>query len=1040
MKKIQNLSLLLVFCTLVTSSFAQQTTVFTEANLTYKRGDNFYQKGVFGSAMTEFKKAINLLEPTNEAESKLLKIRAELGYAKSAVRLELPNGENLILDFIRKHQPDPIANQALIELANYFYNAKKYEKAIEYFSQIPADDLNREQRSEVKFKTGYSFFVQKKFAPARANFADIRTIENIYYYPSNYYYGLTEFFSGDYDEAVRSFRLVEKSKKYRPYIPYYIGQIYFAQGDFEKVLAYVEPKLTDSKLKNRRELYQLVGQTYLEINEPVKALPFLEYYAANAPKMTEGEFYQLAYAQYQQGDYSKAIKNFEQLDNVDSELGQYAHFYRGDALLKKGNKTSAYSSFRSASRMDYDAALREDALFAYAKLGYELKKDREALLALQSIPRSSKYYSEAQTLMSDIFLNTRDFKRAMEILDGVENKTPELQETYQKVAYFRGQQLYAEENFAEAKTVFNKSLNKPVNQEYKALAIYWLGDIAHQEKDYQQSNKHISEFLTLSKTVKNLPDESSVFTANYLQGYNYLKQKKYSSALGYFQDAVAGIKRNSAFIRNKMVRDDILGDATLRAGDCLFKKNQYPQAINYYNDAIDKGYAGYEYAIFQKAIIEGLRGRTTEKILALENLVQNHPNSDYADDALYQMGITYQNIGQLGQAVKPLLDLTGRYPNSKLVVPSLLSLGLISYNQGNQSGSIEYYKRVFSNNPSADEANAALAALQEIYVDVLGDPDGYAAFLETVPGYKLDNAEKDDLNFQAAESAFESNNYDRAINGYTDYIRKYPNGRNLLIAHFHRGESYAYKKNYGQALQDYEWVIERGQSRYFVRSMEKAAIISYHNEKNYQKAYNYYSQLEQIATSAEQRFDAQLGAMGSAYRLGNQAAVAQLAQKVANNPNADKGQIAVANFYLGKQAFDSKNYGGAMSYLNNVIANSDNEQTAEARYLVAYIHYVQRDLTTAQQLCINANKESSSYPYWVAKSILLLADIFVEQESYFNAKASLEALLENYDGDADIVNEAKIKLDQVKRQLDAQNRLESADTPGSFLIEEEEGN
>jgi TolA-binding protein len=180
--------------------------------------------------------------------------------------------------------------------------------------------------------------------------------------------------------------------------------------------------------------------------------------------------------------------------------------------------------------------------------------------------------------------------------------------------------------------------------------------------------------------------------------------------------------------------------------------------------------------------------------------------------------------------------------------------------------------------------------------------------------------------------------------------------------------------------------------------------------------------------------------MGSAYRLGNQAAVAQLAQKVANNPNADKGQIAVANFYLGKQAFDSKNYGGAMSYLNNVIANSDNEQTAEARYLVAYIHYVQRDLTTAQQLCINANKESSSYPYWVAKSILLLADIFVEQESYFNAKASLEALLENYDGDADIVNEAKIKLDQVKRQLDAQNRLESADTPGSFLIEEEEGN
>ena len=705
-----------------------------------------------------------------------------------------------------------------------------------------------------------------------------------------------------------------------------------------------------------------------------------------------------------------------------------------------GNKASAFSSFRAASRMDYDADLREDALFAYAKLGYELKKDREALVALQSISRNSKYYSEAQSLMSEIFLNTRDYKRALEILDGIPNKTPELQETYQKVAYFRGQQLYSEDNFAEAKTVLKKSLDKPVNQEYKALAIYWLGDIAHQEKDYTESNKYMNEFLTLSKTVKNLPDESSVFTANYLQGYNYLKQKNYNNALGYFQDAVAGIKRNSAFIRNKTVRDDILGDATLRSGDCLFKKNQYPEAVKYYDEAINKEYAGYEYAIYQKALIEGLRGRTTEKILALEDLIQNHPNSDYADDALFQMGITYQNMGQLGQAVKPLQDLTARYPNSKLMVPSLLSLGLISYNQGNQTTAIEYYKKVFSQNPTADEANSALAALQEIYVDVMGDPDGYAEFLETVPGYKLDNAEKDDLNFQSAESAFESNNYERAIKGYTDYIRKYPNGRNLLVSYFHRGESYAAQENFGQALDDYEWVIQRGQSRYFVRAMEKAAIISYHNEKNYQKAYTYYSQLEQIATTPEQRFDAQLGAMGSAYRIGNQAAVAQLAQKVANNPSADKGQIAVANFYLGKQAFDRKDYDGALNYFNYVVTNSDNEQTAEARYLVAYIYYSRQDLQKAQQLCINANKESSSYPYWVAKSILLLSDVFVAQESFFNAKAALEALLENYKGDADIINEAKVKLDQVKRQLDAQSRLENPNTPGSFLIDEEEGN
>ena len=109
---------------------AQKTAVFNEAQLAYKRGEDFFQKGVYGYALTEYNAAIHKLEPVNEPSWELLRMRAELGYAKSAVRLDLPDGENMILDFIRKYQPDPLASQALIEVANYFYNAQKYDKAI----------------------------------------------------------------------------------------------------------------------------------------------------------------------------------------------------------------------------------------------------------------------------------------------------------------------------------------------------------------------------------------------------------------------------------------------------------------------------------------------------------------------------------------------------------------------------------------------------------------------------------------------------------------------------------------------------------------------------------------------------------------------------------------------------------------------------------------------------------------------------------------------------------------------------------------------
>ncbi len=1014
--------------------WAQQTTVFTEANLAYKRGEEFYQKGLYGKSRSEYEAARTLLRPANEPQSQMLKTRAELGYAKSAVRLNLPEGENLILDFIRKYRPDPIAYQALIEVANYFFNAKEYEKAINYFSQIPSYELTNEQRAEVKFKMGYSFFVKKKFKEAKNNFREVKNFEGPYFYPTNYYYGLCEFFDGNYHNAINSFKLVERSKQYKTRIPYYIAQIHFAKGDFDKVIAYTEPKLKSRELRHRKEMNQLVGRAYYENGEYEKALPFLEYYAAKSSRLKEEEFYQLGYAQYQTGRYHDASKNFEQLEKVDSELGQFALYYLADSYLKLGKKNSARNAFGAASRMDFDPTVKEDALFNYAKLSYELKFDREALDALQGFDRSSKYYSEAQTLMSKIFLNTRDYEKALAILDHFPDKTPQLKEAYQKVAYFRGQQLFKEDKLDQSIGYFNKSLDVPVNKRYEALATYWLGDIAHQQKKYNESIRYMNQFLTLSKTMRNLPDESSVFTANYLQGYNYLKQKNYNGAFGYFKSAVEGIKRNSVFIRNDAVKNEILADATLRAGDCLFKRNRYRNAARYYNEAINNAYPGFVYAIFQKAIIEGLRGRKTEKILALENLVENNPHSEYTDDALFQLGITYQEMGQLDKSAEPLRELVSRHRHSPLLNTALLRLGLITYNRGNIQKAIEYYKQVFSGNPEEDEAQAAIDALEEIYIQDLNDPDGFSTFLETVPGYNLDHYGRDTLNFNAAESAFGNATYDRAASAFSNYIRKFPNGRNSLLAHYHRGDSYTELMQYSDAFKDYEWVIAKGQSRYYGKALEKAAIIAYNHELDFAKSFDYYSRLEEVANTSDMRFQAQLGALRSAYRIGNASAVSKMAGKVVNNPAASKDNLATANFFLGKMAFDQKEFQTALDAFGEVTKLSDNVQTAEARYLVAYIYYQQRDLETAKQLAVNANKESSNFPFWVAKSVILLSDIFAEQGDLFNAKAALEALIENFDEDEVLIATAKAKLAQLEKRTDSESRLDTRKDSGDFLI------
>ncbi|MEM6965711.1 MAG: tetratricopeptide repeat protein [Bacteroidota bacterium] len=1042
--KLPTLALVLSFLFFTLSLTAQKTTIYSEAQIAYKKGMEFYQSKVYGLAQNEFRKTIQLLLPVNEPEARLLKQRAELLFAKTAVQLEQPEGENLIIEFARKYQPDPIANEALLDIANFYFNQGRsnYDQALNLYDMIDTYGLPRDLRTEVIFKVGYLNFVKKKFSVAKSKFNSIKDIQNEYYYPSNYYLGMCDFFLKKYPAAIKSFQKVSGSRKYSAYTPYYITSIYFAERDYDKVINYGAPKAEDSKVKNRGNINRLVGRAYFEEGEYDMAKQYLEYAAKKVRKMDATDYYQLGFVQYKSGDYKNASKNFKKLDREKNKMGQLSMYYLADCDLKLGDKQTARNAFANASRLNYDKKIQEESLWNYAKLSYELRFDRDAVDALQKVNSRSPNYPEAQELLGNIFLNTRDYQNAMSIIERMPNPTQKIKQTYQKVTYYRGLQLAQGGDMEGAKRLFYKSLDNNYDKRIGALAYYGLGEIAHQQKRYQESNQHLTKFLNAARGMNNLPDGASVNVANYTVGYNFLKQNDHNKALGYFQDAVAGIKRDTRFIDNDYVKNQVLADATLRAGDALFKSNKYNEAVRFYDEAIEKKYSGYVYALYQKAIIEGLRGQPTDQIIALERLTEQYPNSEYSDDALLSLGNAYQDIGRTNQATAAFQKLVTNFKGkSPLVNQGLLKLGLIAYNSGDLQQAINYYKDVFKNNPDPKEAEGALAALEEIYVDDLGQPDDYLTFRESIGGFDVTTASRDSINFKAAESQFDVGNYEKAVDKYSEYIIKFPNGRHLIEAYYHRGESYTVLKKYSDALKDYEWVINKGQSRYYAKGLRKAAIIAYNYAEDFEKAYDFYSKWEEVASTEEFKFEAQLGALRSAYRTGRTESVYTMASKVSQNPRASQDQIAAANFYLGKVAFDGKDYDRAIASFNKVINNSNNENTAEARFSIAYIYYVRRDLDIAENAAMNAIRENSSYQIWVAKSGLLLADIYVEQNNYFDARALLEGMIASYEGD----NEVKAQFDEAKRKLAALNAREnnsnSLTNPDSDLLElDESGN
>ena len=410
----------------------------------------------------------------------------------------------------------------------------------------------------------------------------------------------------------------------------------------------------------------LLGKSYFETGDYDLAIEYLKKYESQTEKLNQEDFYQIGFVYYKNGNYKEALKHFKELSTQDNVLGQNALFLIGDCYLKQGEKNFARNAFGECAKLNYDKSTQKEAEWNFAKLSYELKYDDVAIQAFQKIDTSSKYHDEAQTLLSKLFLNTRDFTEALSILESLPRKSEEMATTYQKVTYARAVELQNNGKEKEALELYKKSMSSGSDHKTKALINYRLGDLAYKAKDFNQSSKYLNDFLVAAKGITDLPDDATIYMANYTLGFNALKAKNYSAALKHFEATSSQIKTNSAYISNDYIKTQIYMDALQKAGDCAFKLNNYPKALENYNAVLTNAKGEKSYALFQKGMVLGLTNRTDEKIRSMIQLIDDNPGSAYIDDAYYQLGVSYQELGKLASAKKPLELLVDEHPNSEL--------------------------------------------------------------------------------------------------------------------------------------------------------------------------------------------------------------------------------------------------------------------------------------------------------------------------------------------------------------------------------------
>ena len=175
----------------------------------------------------------------------------------------------------------------------------------------------------------------------------------------------------------------------------------------------------------------------------------------------------------------------------------------------------------------------------------------------------------------------------------------------------------------------------------------------------------------------------------------------------------------------------------------------------------------------------------------------------------------------------------------------------------------------------------------------------------------------------------------------------------------------------------------------------RSAEISY-DKKDYQNALTYFRQFEQMAQSSEYRNMARLGVLRTAYQLNDYTLTISGAEVILADARSGQDMKAEARYLRAQSYIRSNRANLAMDDLKILSTDTRTVQGAEARYLLADLYYEQKSYALAEKEILDFAKVNTPYQYWLARSFILLADIYIAQKNDFQAKQYLLSLQRNY--------------------------------------------
>ena len=974
------------------------TRLLDECRTVFTQGDY----GAAGSLLDEWIKV-------SENRKQLLTEEIEYMQVVIAAERDLSTAMPAIQIFMSKYPNSMYNNRMLALMGSSHFVQREYQDAIECFDEC--DPLLLDE-NDCKRMVRHNAIALFRCGRAQEGYLQLTILERLVDDPEEdedivFYRAYYDYVSGRTVQAKTGFENSLESRHDDEARLYLAEMALNGNGDIGKAYETAnELVATTDDPEIEAEAERILGEYWYRKGEYSKAVELLtSYLATEKSQDVRHDTYLLGMSEFQTGDMDGAIEHLSKVIDTEDAVAQNALLHIGLANLKKGDKNAARMMFERAWNIPGKPDVREQALYNYAMVIHETAYSpfAESVTSLERFlneyPKSA-YADKVSSYLVDVYMNTPSYDAALASIAKIQNPGASILAAKMQLLYKKAMDDMASGNLDKVPSLLSDVIalerydRKTANE-----ALFWRGECYYRMGFVDRAEADYNRYLAL--TGSGMTQNSGL--ANYGLGYIYYNHKDYTKSGKAFRTVIETSRQTN-------LDDNIVADAALRAGDCMFYGRQYDKSKEYYGTAINLVPAIGDYALYQTAMVNGLQRNYQQKILDLDKLTENYPQSPYVASALYEEGRAYQQTDKPDQAVAVFSRIISDFPNTDLARKASAETALIYYQTDKLDEAITAYKDVIARYPGSDEARTALVDLKSIYVEK-GDINTYLAYTETVQGAApIAVSERDSLTYTAAEGLFGRGQKADAKVRFKEYLEQYPNGAFAANAWYYQGLLLEEENDYDGAYESYMHCAAYESSRFCESALDHAAAMAW-AVGDWETAMDSYMRLYGKTTNAERQRSSLFRIVSSAGQISEYDAVLLYADK-ALQTQLTTDQKTEVTYWKALALLDSGKRTDARPLFEELSKDTRSRYGAESDYLLSQLLFDSGDSAGAEKVIMDFIQEGTPHMYWLARSFILLSDIYRSQGKDVEARQYLLSLKSNYTEDDDIADMIAKRLEE----------------------------